>query len=333
MSYTRRSVLRDAALLSLAGATGASPLSLVGQCIPPAPASRPSFFDAGIRIFFSGAWLFGADLHNPGNMLAVTQDMICTTSPCHKFTYGVWPTSGSVDNGPSLAPIGKNGNYKITIDTVANPSKKVDALFAATLASNPFVYLKNDDLALKINTDSTKHPTVRAVSVPFPTAIIPAALITNASIQGTGGGRRQPSPCTPRVPGFSVSHVFVYDGAGLLNLFNGAGDQLDSAIQNQDYHFHTIPLQPTDINHAPLMFANLLSLLDNFDTTTLALQPNTCPQYDPGPDTPTSLGFPELGLSLQPPACATTQPGTIHPNDMYIASCASGGGGVGNGGN
>jgi hypothetical protein len=338
MPYTRRSVLRDAALLSLAGTASASPLSLFGQC--PTPSSRPpAYFNSGIRIFFSGAWLFGADLSNPGFMIAASQDMTCKTPPCHKFTYGVWPASGTVDIGPSLAPIGNNGNYKITIDHVNTPAKKADDLFGKTLANNPFLYLKNDDLRLTIN---TKHPTVRAISVPYPTTIIPAAFITNAAFNGNGNGRVQPGPCSPRVPGFATSHIFVYEGASSLNFADGAGNQLDSAMQDQDYHFDTVPLQPTDINHAPMMLASLLALIDNFDPTSLALQPNSCPQYDPGPDTPTSVGFPELGLPLQPPVCISTAKAmagrasvSLQPSlfNQTLASCASGGGGVGNGGN
>src|SRR5580658_8074417 len=67
MSYTRRRVIRDAGLMSLAGVSGFSPFLTGCRC---------NTFADGIRIFFEGAWLFCAHPYDVNLLLAVTLNPI-----------------------------------------------------------------------------------------------------------------------------------------------------------------------------------------------------------------------------------------------------------------
>jgi hypothetical protein len=342
MSYTRRSVLRNAALFSIAGAAGASPMSLLGERSPVHSYARVArSFNPGIRIFFSGAWLFGVDPDNAknktNNMLAVTVDMCTTNPPCHKYVYGVWHPGGTFDSGPSLAPIRQNGNYVITFDTVNKPYSQVDKLFSD--ANNPttsFLYFpnpKDGSGKTTLSIDTTK-PTVRAISIPFPTSIIPAAPITNASI-GDPSNRLQ----TRSAPNsMATTHIFNYEAASSMTLANGAGDVLDMASQDNNYHFHTVPISCADYTHAPLMFQALMGLIrigttGNNYVTDVTLAQNKTPTYSEGAATPGTVSDEELEIpppGSVPAVCSGHGGETIM--DQHLASCASGGGGVGDGG-
>jgi hypothetical protein len=349
MPVTRRSVLRDAALLSLAGATGASPLSLLGQCAVPDSGARPADFkSAGIRIFFCGAWLFGADPANPNTrMLAATLDMPDSKgNPGHHFPQGVWAPSGCFDTDTQLTPISANGNknHQITLSNATSSYTKVDDLFADTLCGNPFTYVLSPGKKFGINPGLDK--TARAISMPFPTNIIPAAFIVNSSIQDPKGHLKS-GPSNPRVPGLATAHIFEYDGATALTLVDGGGNQVGSATQNQNYHFHTVPIMDAGADHPPAMFQTLLTLVSGFTPSDLTLPQNYYPAFQSGPDTPMTVSDVELELepqfgctypsgssaSQKKAAKMATPPPRITPNNQTLASCASGGGGVGNGGN
>jgi hypothetical protein len=327
MPYTRRSVLRDAALLSLAGATGASPLSLLGQCTTSVPAPRPAAFKSdGIRVFFCGAWLFAADPANPNTrMLAVALDMCPAASPCHKFPHGVWTPDSCFDAGTELSPISanKNKNHQITITNSTTLYSKVDDLFNAALCNNPFTYLPNPAQTYTINTGLD---TVRAISLPFPTNIIPAAFVVNSVIDDPYRLLKH-RPRKPRLAGVATAHIFEYDGGDSLTLVDGSGTQVGTAAKSKNYHFHTVPVKATDVDHAPAMFQNLLTLITGFTPTDLTLLRNYYPAFHAGPDTPTTIVDEELELKAQ---SVSVCPGV---RNQTLASCASGGGGVGNGGN
>jgi hypothetical protein len=353
MSYTRRSVLRNAALLSLAGAANSTPLSLFGQaCTSPSPGSRPvTFATPGIRIFFCGAWLFVEDPQKPGtNMLAVTQDLP-GPSPSHYFPYGIWQPG--FDANPSLSPIHQNGTYQIAFDKISSPAANVDALFDATLCRNPFSYLVNHGVDLSID---ITQPSVRAISIPLPSQLTSAAFIVGAALAGDGGKRLKAGPKNPRVSGLATAHIFDYWDATSLTLTDGLGDLLNVASANVDYHFHTIPLA-TWPGHAPMMFANLLGLINSktnsFSPDDLKFPTDTsgCMTMDIGPDTPMSVSEPEVdiqdcipnlisqngskGASLAQKDGQTTY--ASDPNsgrkvfNVTLASCAGGGLGVGGG--
>ncbi len=87
MSYTRRQILRNAALASVAG-VAASPLTLLSGChhdhkhIPQYGPNNPTMFNLGVRIFLIGSWLFCADPQSSSSVLAVTADM---PTPMHHF--------------------------------------------------------------------------------------------------------------------------------------------------------------------------------------------------------------------------------------------------------
>jgi hypothetical protein len=352
MFYTRRSIIRDAALLSVAGATGAFPFSAFGQACPAPPTgSRPKDFASGIRIFFSGAWIFIQDPAKPTtNILAVTQDLPGATSS-HSFPFGIWQPD--FDANPSLPPIHNNGPYQITVDTVTSPSPDIDTLFRATLCNDPFTYLVNNRNDLQINTN---YPTVRAISIPLPTQIIPAAFLVGASLSGDGRGRLKGGPSSPRVSGLATTHIFDYQGANNLTLKNGQGDTLDTVSADMNYHFHTVPLIPADQCHAAMMFANLLKLLASNSSTftpddlVYPKEPLGCLNMDIGPGTPLSVSPEEAemqdclsgssaktnlkaGKHAQHRAgTAPAQPGKQGNFTVKLASCAGGALGVGGGG-
>ncbi len=326
---SRRSVLRNAALLSLAGAASNSPFRAFAQsCSDSQPDAYQ--FQPGIRVFFAGAWIFCPS--KTGGVLAVTTDL--PGPDAHSFPYGAW--TPDIDKKASLMI----GNYSITVDAVNSASPNIDALFNAVCNDkDAFYFLSNDDGGLSV---TTSGPKVRAISLPIPTRILPAAFITNAKVSG-GGKRLQPCK-SPLVPGLASTHIFDYQGASSLKLLDGAGNQVDSAGQDNNYHFHTVTPSTASGNHTTMMFAALIGLISGLGPSpvTLAINGSLC--IDRGPHTPAKVTDQELEM-LPPDSQASqaeapgmrmqTKPGrstAVQRETLFnlnIASCASGGLGVG----
>ena len=345
MSYTRRSILRDAALVSIAGASG---VPMFGECQAPSPSPRPSgFSNDGIRIFFCGAWLFSADKSAPDTrILATTLDLCPSTGPaCHRFPHGVWSENACFDAiDTQLSPIKAAGfnSHEATVSGATTKYKHIDELFGDMLCANPLTYVSNPGQKYSVHTGLD---TVRAISLPFPTSIIPAAFIVNSSIEDPNG-RLQSGPSNPRVAGLATVHIFVYDGATLFSLSDGGGTQVGSATKSQNYHFHTVPVKAADVYHPPMMFRALLGMIDGFNPADLTLPLNYYPAIQGGPDTPITVSDQELELETQF-ACISPANGDArkrtnagskkslsqrYMTNRTLASCASHGIVLGNGG-
>jgi len=343
MPISRRSVLRDAALLSLAGAASRLPLKALDKddcpCLPPLPGTPPPDFKQGIRVFFSGAWLFCEDPNDPKRerVLAVTVDLDDDPlKATHYYPFGAWASIYGVDFNPTLAPSGTGLPYTIEVQNQSEaPCKNVDQLFTATQKTDPFVYLTNSGNTLTV----TPTKSVRAISLPMPNCIIPGAFITDGKISGNAQGHYSGSQsgCGFRL---ATTHVFDYWQATELTLTDGRYYYIDNATQDTDYHFHTVPRLPIMPGHAAAMFARLIGLI-GLKATDLAITVPDPPCFDRGRNIPLSVSDEEL--EMEPLAITRTvrkygsvmarrnDRGNENETESNLASCASGGLGLGGG--
>jgi hypothetical protein len=331
MPYTRRKLLQQAAVASLAGAAGSSLPFLTGgkQVHAERPVSGPPNpipFGPGIRVFFIGCWLFSADPQVSGSMLAVTLDMP-DPNLHHTFPYGVWPGDSGIDANDSLcpnpAPAGSPRNaYPITVQNISTTYTTASNLFQDAAANSSFLYLKNLQNLLTTNYAA---PGIRVISLPIPTRIVTADFIPTSSISGSGDYAFTPGPCdssgTPC--GLAACHVFDYDGATSLSFNNVLQIKASASDYTGDFHFHTVPPAKANRNHAVDMFNNLLNVINvTPGQLTLAI---SNPDLDAiaGPYIPTTVD----GYELDIPQTAR------HPKivTMSTASCAAGGLGLGGG--
>ena len=214
MSYTRRSVLRNAAAISVGSVAG----------VPFFTGCTPSDFKLGVRAFFAGTWLFCRD-KDAGYMRAVSVDppppdvKKPSSHPdiSHKFPHGTWDENGSWNE--------KHGDLK------ANPSSDISGsdlvphvvsvygfkgagtvndLFHAANTSSRFTYLVNPRKYDLIWNSAG----IRVIKLPIPTRIIPAAFRTKAIINDPYGD------CEGCVStgdtGVATTHIFEYEGASAL---------------------------------------------------------------------------------------------------------------------
>lgn len=361
MPLSRRSVLRHAALLSLASAAGRSPLKALGQGRPSRPRQTPPpDFPPGIRVFFSGAWLFCPD-SDSDRILAVThemQDSDCQgdITPCHRFPFGPWQDPDGMDFNPSLQPIWGGKPDRIEIADSVTKCTGIDDLFRNVTQGSPLIYLENkprNPSATKpdLSVDLTL-PTVRAISLPIPTRVVPATFLTNGTLNGDGNGRlNQQAAAQLKAQGIPTTHIFEYREASFFLLKDGRSNYLDSAEVGTDYHFHTVPIVPATSEHAIAMFRNLLLLVKSdsgtFTPDYLELNRPDGGRWclDRGPDAPESVSDEELEMvevstmrlmrKLPPLVKDPSRKAPmfqVHIFDRTIASCASGGVAVGNGG-
>jgi hypothetical protein len=350
MSYTRRAVIRDAAVLSLAGVGGFSPL--LSGC------HRSRFAD-GIRIFFEGAWLFCAHPENNKEMLAVTVDPSVCMPPqpspssaddmTHIFPYGVWderwdPKVGwdredgrlkldcntNAPNGsmPCLHRVAIFGNWQAGPDDV-------DGLFGQIVSWTQFTYLQNPGT---IYQSSWAKAGVRAISLPMPTKIIPGGFRTAASINdGTGNVNLG---ATTGDQGVATTHIFDYPGAHSMAFVPLTGEALEMGHgtgHHSDFHFHTVPNSPQPPPaHAVMMFQCLVGLLTQSSTSNppaIGLKdPKPCAPIQRGIRVPDSVKSEELEMlkvkdSRQPQDPMGYECGFT----TNLATCGSGGLGVGGG--
>jgi hypothetical protein len=327
MIYSRRSILRDAALLSLAGVASASPLSLVAQTKKPKPKPRQprtppscnSFSTSGVRIFFAGSWLFLADpTSKTPSMWAVARDM---TAIPHNFPYGVWQEPGGIDHNKTTLQTPATGQqavpYVVNVSSYSTSHTSVTELFDATILTAPFTYLTNADKDILFN---ARAKNLIIVSVPIPTQILPAAFLSGASVTA---GTNVPLANNPKLTfkGIATTHIFEYQGPQAALAFtppNASPINLTAGLDfNSDMHFHTVPKDGMD--HSVMMFVNLLNTIQSqssaFGSGDLQIAPAAQVKFDPGPLVSKCLSTDEKD-ELEIPAQFTKS---------TLASCAGGG--------
>jgi hypothetical protein len=279
MNYSRRSFLRDSAVLSVAAALRIQPSFAACQAR-----------SVGVRVFFAGSWLF---CHDPASkassptMLAVTLDPSqSATDPMdlpHTFPHGVWqePADNASDgffndNNPSLAPCALTSPYNLAIDNITGGLANVNALFDQTNQVSRFVYLT----AQPRQPYAVQDPGgLRVIRLPIPASIIPAAYRTDATIVGTTSVLQ---PSGDKTTGIATTHIFQYPNATSLTFDSERTIGVPSSAGFLDYHFHTVGKSASDMPpHAPRMFQRLLGLLT--PSVQISLQTSGAENVSPGP--------------------------------------------------
>lgn len=334
MSFTRRTFLRNSALISAAGA--ASPF-LVGCKQKKSAHSIIGTGASGMNIFFEGSWLFTGAGASKGYMYAIARDMYSGGNPCvegstmkpvhHTFPFGGWTGSEFDVLMPGLTENTRDSNhnlipYTITVNGFAGGSGGV---FSDTFnkRSGRFVYIPNSQSNLQV--DLAKCG-LRVISVPIPTAIVPCGFVTNAVIKDLNHNLLQQDNSKWTNTGVATTHIFQYAG-GASAAFNT--DTVTTTVTSpMDLHFHAVPSQPQDENHASDMFQHLISLIYGVSGSTQTYLGSQDLVYtggmtaaDPGTDATT--------LKIDP-----TELDILYAKDRDgdVASCASGGIGLGGGG-
>jgi hypothetical protein len=330
MNFTRRTVLQDAARLSLAAAATSSFPFLTSCHHKPNPdpnciADNSKAFCPGIRVFFIGAWLFCKDPLQKG-MLAITRDM---ADMPHAFPYGVWPGDNGFGSNPSQLcanPAASSSNrnaYPVTLPGFNNCFETVTDLFQDAVSRCGMSYISNP--RRDINPDFTSAG-VRVISIPFPTRLITAAFAPSSYVNDLDDKHSMHSPTSAHdtKSGLVASaYVFEYMGASSL-LFNGQPAIGSASIGYQsDFHFHTVPpsgISRQDPQHPQKMFANLMSLIGLDNTKLTLVMPYLSAEPDPGTYVPQCVDKYELAILDHEVRVGDT------------ASCAGGGHAVGDGG-
>lgn len=340
MPYTRRSVLRDAALLSVATVASSSATLLSGckktgigsaASRPPnaAPMSEPSAATGTARVFFAGSWLFCAD-DAKGWMRAVTK-----TYAKHRYRYGNYTTlQGDINGrGKDLPTTGKTYDIQLSAFS-ANKAETANDLFAQMvnqLPGSPFTYMPNASKSLRVDFTRSDLYTIR---MPIPTRLIPAAFVLNASFTDTDGyiAPTQPVGGTNAF-GLATTHIFEYGSATNLSFFDVDGTtRLAGALAGEDFHIHTSP-ENNNLPHNAMMFGNLMGSIDGLKNKP-QLNLVQCPIVYQGPDIPSGVTPRELEMQEPPILClsqAQSKAEPIHRSSTggTLASCAGGGIGLG----
>ena len=348
MPYTRRDLIRDAALISATGLVAGTPTILGCHSKPP----KPPF--SGVRVFFCGSWIFCSD--GVSGMYAIARDMFdsngCST---HIFPFGRWQsTTVPFDHGmPHLVqnPAKSDGTsipYALSINPpVAHPvstamgsPSPVEYIFQQSQMEVRFAYLNNNYDAkgkcpIKINTSvstySGKASGIRVIALPIPKRIRARGLVTRATFSDNTGINllNQPSVdhTSSKMDGIATTHIFDYDGASSLTFkTDSVTDNVYATEACIDYHFHTVPPKGMG-DHANPMFQNLLEILtcNGSSVAGKLCVNNPCPiTIQPGPDLPDG-GAAELDYD---PAAAPC-PSSEAPLLGDLASCSGPGFGIG----
>jgi hypothetical protein len=309
MLYTRRKLIRQSAVVSLAGAASASLPFLTG--------CREGAFPYGVRIFFLGAWLFGVDPADTSRVLAHSVDM---EKPMHNYPYGPWK-GGDFDKGKQLYPNPPSGQttapYQITINgRILHQPKSTYKLFSKTASANPFMWMP----AMKMKPDMSDLTTVRRISTPIPTRILTCDFLDESYIYDNGHVVDSQVTIQTGAPG---GFIFDYQGADSLSFSVDESSVSGSTTSDADYHFRTVPYWPpgtgADGCHPQKMFSHQLEMLVNFGQSQPPTLSMNCSDNKviPGKYVPVSVSNSELDISPPPLRSLTT------------ASCAGGGGAVG----
>ena len=314
MVHTRRELLRRTAAVSLGGVAQASPLAMFGQ----APCTS---FLPGVRIFFSGAWVFCADPQDKTRMLAIARDLPHVP---HIVPFGAWQSGWDDRAQPRLVGNDVAHPYQVGVTGVDKPSPSMNQLFADTAKKQPFVYLLNANQDLQILPGAIN---VFVLSVPIPTQMILAAFFDGASVSGPS---EVLAPFTSSTVGVATTHVFDYQGAGATLSFmppSGSGATMPIQLSSgqsfaSDMHFHTVTRTKDRMNHAKEMFTNLLNIVSSksgsVGSGNFALAIPYAPTLSQGPFIPSCITTQELEMSLGVAVARTD-----------LASCAGGSFGLG----
>ena len=240
MSYSRRTLLREGAILSFS--------ALAASVLPGCRRRPKQFAGEPIRLFFGGSWLFCGPDAKSASMYAITRDMdaTCGMGKTHRFPAGRW----GEDFNRRAPDLQENGGSKPFVVSVADytPSITRDQLFANAAANTslPFRYFAAGQHAVNFHA-----PTVRIIELPVPSRLIPATIRQKATITGN-------APFIgPTGPGVATMQIFEYDGATSWS-FNGQ----TSANVSDHLHFHTVRLDDhASETHAPCMFKSLMTLI------------------------------------------------------------------------
>ena len=338
MLYTRRSILRNAGIVSLASSAATLPLHLFAQARRAKPkdtAPCTPFPEKGVRIFFGGSWIFCADPASPTTrMLAIGRDLPAWQKLPHIFPYGVWQANGIDQNKTSLGPnpggdqVGSPTSCSVTVSNYSVKYMSTMSLFQDTLKKAPFVYLANGSGDIKLR---TALPRLRIISVPIPTQIIPAAFEMGATISAEAGVPLAPlQGAYGVINGLPTTHIFDYWGDQATLTFNPpAGSTIGipvgptitlnaSTDSSSDMHFHTVVQTQDHMDHGPAMFSNLMDIVLSqsvaFDSGDIALVSPTLSSFVPGPNVPNCISDGEL---------------EIEPDRSDLASCSGTGIGIG----
>ncbi len=328
MNYTRRSVLRNAARISI-GLAASSSLPLLSGCHHGWGPGHPATFSPGIRIFFIGAWIFCTDPLGD-QLLAVTVDM---ASMKHTFPYGVWPGDEGINQNESLqanpscgSPTQRNA-YPVTISNFKSNYQCGGAVFSDACDNFRFNYFQNEGgkLSILFNT-----PGIRVVSFPFPTRMITANTFLNSNVTNRSGAHYfhvKGGATTSNVSDYVASaHIFEYENASTLTFNDAVMIEQGSKRYRSDFHFHTVPPKGTQQSHSQDMLRNLLSSISPLEPGKFDLN---LPDQDASPSAgayvPNCVDASELTL---PRGSEDASKGTHIPFHADLASCAAPGLGI-----
>jgi len=352
MPYTRRDLIRDAALISATGAVAGLPFAVFGAKKKRKAHALPE--SEAVRAFFSGTWMFTAA--DVGYMYAITRDMVGHN---HTFPYGVWQPNDFDTHYASqtLEPVGHDGlgillphNIKVTnFPIIKGPT--ADSVFQDTQNDFDFTYILSPDpikKPIKLKTDLLTD--LRVIRLPIPSAVYPAAYLVDASIQDPNGMvQLPPASADYETTGLPTTHIFEYVGNKLTLTFNHADASQGKPITvnssnkpndtSADFHIHTVPPPADKTDHSACMFDNLISIL-TMGGTALGqcdlMLVDSCPSdVEAGPNSPPG-GDDELEFnSSQAGPCQDTNSrrGNLGILAYTLASCSGSGfavGGVGN---
>jgi hypothetical protein len=340
MPYSRRSLLRDSAILGLGGVMGASSAALYLKHPPKKPAnSLADPLPAGISVFFAGLWLFCADAA-PGWMRAITLDM---NPSVHTYRYGPWKGEGfdfyanTLDPNNTLQGQNKRPHilglpgYQIPSGVQGNPPQvKVDDLFQTTHNNVTFTFYKNRDTNGKtIYTIDDTRQSIRIISLPIPTQIIPTAFV-NGSISDSANQIATTIPKNAVDGRIATTHIFEYPGATSWTFTKSDGTL--TAGSDAHFHFHTVP-SPTSGSGTPPsandMFQNLLNLLLGASKPSISSDVETPDDLIEGPLFP--LGICDEEAEITQLTCTNEDlvGGPSRKNRLDLPSCAGGSIGLG----
>lgn len=354
MSYTRRVVIRDAAVLSLAGVSGFSPF-LTG--------CHGSRFADGIRIFFEGAWLFCAHPTDPSQMFAVTLNPTKCVVPLpecqqvqppnpdpstlkHIFPYGIWDEIPDWDErhtqtqltptpcaqcSPGQACSMPVPHRVYVLGNWSKSCKDVDALFKDADTRSRFTYFLNQGRPSCTVVWNT--PELRVISLPLPNRIIPAAFRVGADIDDPDGLLNKHGGSSDT--GIATTHIFDYPGARSMLFVPLAGEPVEMSKGRKyksDFHFHTVPASANNLPkcHDVMMFAALTGLVGQ--TSNLVLHPDYCnKKLSKGASVPDSVKEGELEMDMSSGVGPCLSGRDMNVVSINLATCGSGGLGVGGG--
>lgn len=269
MRFTRRRLLRDASLVSFAGALGARSAFAFPNCQPTA--------QQGVRLFFGGSWLFCAG-PDATTMLAVSLDPSTAKDanpkldPPHAFPYGPWrqPPPGAEPGWWNLTT-----TTRLPVSTLAQPTVariagaekdaalNIDTLFTTATDSAPFTYLPPPDNGTR-NTVANPQPDylqLRVVQIPIPASLLTAAYRADATIHDPAHRLKNLQS------GWGVATSYILQYPNATNLTVDGMTPMEVGSGPLDFLFHSVPTAESDPGHAARMFQRLTSLLNITDIT------------------------------------------------------------------